>query len=108
MNKKLQRIIADRKKWLNKEAIQDWNATDTAFVAEKYAEAIKPTSPFPVKWKATEREIENGWKNSPAILSELVSALNDEEYVEDESAFMETMDNILEILKSRCRIELLW
>jgi len=107
MDKKLQRIIADRKKWLIKESVQDLNEQDTAFVAEKYAEGIKPTSPFPKQWQATEREIKNGWKNSPAILSELVSALNEDEYVEDENAFMETMDNILEILKSRCRIELL-
>lgn len=56
---------------------------------------------IPKSWEATPQEIKNGWKHSPKLLSELVSALNEEEYVEDESKFMETMDNILEILKSR-------
>lgn len=55
----------------------------------------------PKSWNPTPKEIENGWSNSPKLLSELVTALNDEEYIEDESAFMETMDSILEILKSR-------
>ncbi len=55
----------------------------------------------PKEWDATPQEIKNGWKNSPKVLSELVTALNEEEYIEDESAFMETMDSILEILKSK-------
>ena len=58
----------------------------------------------PKSWEATPQEIKSGWKHSPKILAELVSALNDEEYIEDESAFMETMDNILMILKSRYNI----
>ncbi len=58
----------------------------------------------PKSWEATPKEIANGWKNSPKILSELVTELNNEEYIEDESKFMETMDNILEIMKSRYNI----
>lgn len=59
----------------------------------------------PKSWIATPQEIQNGWKNNPSILSELVTELNEEEYVEDESLFMETMDNILEILKSKYEIK---
>ena len=56
---------------------------------------------IPKEMEATPQEIKSGWKNSPKLLSELVTELNNEEYVEDENAFMETMDNILEILKAR-------
>ena len=56
---------------------------------------------IPKSWEATPQEIKNGWKHSPKLLSELVTELNEEEYIEDENAFMETMDNILEILKTR-------
>ena len=56
---------------------------------------------IPKSWEATPQEIKNGWKHSPKLLSELVTELNEEEYIEDENAFMETMDNILEILKAR-------
>ena len=56
---------------------------------------------IPKSWEATPQEIKNGWKHSPELLSELVTELNEEEYIEDENAFMETMDNILEILKAR-------
>lgn len=56
---------------------------------------------IPKSWEATPQEIKNGWKHSPKLLSELVTALNEEEYIEDESVFMETMDNILEILKAK-------
>ena len=61
-------------------------------------------SKTPKEWEATPQEIKSGWKNSPKVLSELVTELNSEEYVEDENAFMETMDNILEILKARYNI----
>jgi len=59
---------------------------------------------LPKSWEATPQEIKSGWKHSPKILAELVSLLNDEEYIEDESAFMETMDNILMILSSKYNI----
>lgn len=56
---------------------------------------------IPKTWEASPQDIKNGWMHSPKLLSELVSALNEEEYIEDENAFMETMDNILFILKTK-------
>jgi hypothetical protein len=37
MNELLKQIISDRRKWLNEERIEDWNAQDTAFVAKRFA-----------------------------------------------------------------------
>ncbi len=59
---------------------------------------------YPKQWEATPKQIKDGWKNNPKVLSELTSLLNDEEYIENESEFMETMDNILEIIKSKYNI----
>jgi len=55
----------------------------------------------PKSWEATPQELRNGWGHSPKLLSELVTELNEEEFIEDENAFMETMDNILTILEAR-------
>lgn len=59
---------------------------------------------IPKSWKATPQEIKNGWKHSPKLLLQLVDELNNEEFVEDENASMETMDNILTILESKYNI----
>lgn len=86
MNKILQRIIANRKKWLIKESIQDWNATDTAFVAEKYAAEkdliIKGIEESTENWKAE-------YDNCRALLNELVALkeLKDKEGKTDDYLF---------------------
>lgn len=59
---------------------------------------------IPKTWIATPQEIKNGWKHSPKLLLQLVDELNNEEFVEDENASMETMDNILTILESKYNI----
>ena len=55
----------------------------------------------PDEWKPTPAHIKSGWKNNPKILSEIVTALNEETFVEDESEMMETIDHVLEFLKSK-------
>jgi hypothetical protein len=37
MNELTKQIIAERRKWLNEQRIEDWNAQDTDFVAERFA-----------------------------------------------------------------------
>jgi len=59
---------------------------------------------YPKEWQASEKEIANGWKNKPEMLSEIVTAINNEEYVADENAMMETMDIVLEWMKSKYKI----
>ena len=86
MNKILQRIIANRKKWLIKESIQDWNATDTAFVAEKYAAEkdliIHGLEEGAENWKAE-------YDNCRKILQRLVDLKNVKD-LEGKSVFYET------------------
>jgi len=55
----------------------------------------------PIEWDAAPVHLKSGWKNNPKILSEIVTAINDEEYVEDEDQMMEMMDIVLEWMKSK-------
>jgi hypothetical protein len=66
-----------------------------------------PKNTFPIEWSATEKEIKNGWKNSPDLLSELAKNLESYQYVENSDDMMETIDNLLELLKKKCTIKLL-
>ena len=59
---------------------------------------------YPEEWQASEKEIANGWKNKPEILSEIVTAINNETYVEDENEMMEIMDIVLDWMKSKYKI----
>lgn len=59
---------------------------------------------FPKEWEARPIDIKSGWKNNPKILAEIVTAINDETYVEDESEMMETIDIVLEFLKKKYNI----
>jgi hypothetical protein len=43
---------------------------------------------YPVEWDSTPKEKQNGWRNSPRILSEIVTAMNEEFYVEDENEWI--------------------
>ncbi len=59
---------------------------------------------FPKEWEPTKLDINSGWKNKSKVLSEIVTAINDEIYVEDENDLMEKMDVALEYLKSKYKI----
>jgi len=54
---------------------------------------------YPKEWDASQKEKDNGWNNNPKILSEIVDAINNEMYVEDESEMMEFIDHALTYLK---------
>lgn len=54
-NNRLNKIINDRKEWLYKERIADWNDSDTAFVAEQYASQSVPQENAGVWVKASDR-----------------------------------------------------
>lgn len=60
---------------------------------------------YPKEWEAKLNEKANGWHNSPKILAKIVTAINDEMYVEDEGEMMEYIDHALEYLKSKYSIE---
>lgn len=59
---------------------------------------------YPKEWKPTKVHLKSGWKNNPTILSAVVTAINDEIYVEDEDAMMEKIDIALEYLKAKYNI----
>ena len=54
---------------------------------------------IPSEWKARPVDIKSGWKNNSKFLSDLVSKINEETFIEDESTMMEIMNHALEILK---------
>lgn len=63
MNELLKQIIADRRKWLNDQRIEDWSEQDTAFVAERFAE-LKETETWnaaidaaAVKWISVDERL---------------------------------------------------
>lgn len=58
----------------------------------------------PLEWKPTKVHTKSGWKNNPEILSEIVTEINEEIYVDDESVEMEKIDIVLEWLKSKYKI----
>lgn len=58
----------------------------------------------PKEWEARPTDLKSGWKNNAKILAEIVTAINDEIYVEDESAEMEKIDVVLEWMKARYQI----
>lgn len=60
---------------------------------------------YPKEWEPTKVHIKSGWKNNPNILTEIVTAINDEIYVEDENALMEKIDVALEHLKTKYQIK---
>lgn len=60
---------------------------------------------FPKEWIPSSGHAKNGWKNNPKILSEITTAVNEDTYIEDETAFMEELDLVLEYLKSKYKIE---
>lgn len=59
---------------------------------------------IPIAWESRKVDLKSGWKNNPKILSEIVTAINDEMYVEDESKMMEMIDIVLEWLKEKYNI----
>jgi len=68
-----------------------------SIVNEKYAG-------FPQEWIPTEVHKKSGWRNNPKVLSEIVTNINDEIYVPDESELMEKIDLVLEWMKKRYTI----
>ena len=63
-------------------------------VADKFTLMIE-------EWKPRAVDEKSGWKNNAKLLAEIVTAMNDEEYIEDESAMMEKVDIVLEWIKKR-------
>ena len=60
---------------------------------------------YPKTWEARPIDIKSGWRNNSKILSEIVTYIDDEWYVEDESEEMEKIDIVLEWLKSKYDIK---
>ena len=56
---------------------------------------------LPDDWKARPIDLKSGWKNNAKILAEIVTAINNDIYIEDESAEMEKIDIVLEWIKKR-------
>lgn len=56
---------------------------------------------FPKEWEPRGIDTKSGWKNSYKFISEIVTELNNEIYIEDESDMMENVDVLLEIFKKR-------
>lgn len=56
---------------------------------------------LPKEFDARPIDVKSGWKNNAKILAEIVTAINNEIYVEDENAEMEKVDIILEWLRER-------
>lgn len=52
----------------------------------------------------TALDVKSGWKNNSKLLSEIVTNLNEEVYIEDENGMMEKIDIVLEYLKSKFNI----
>lgn len=59
---------------------------------------------YPKEWQPSQIHLKSGWKNNPNILGEIVTAINDEMYVEDENEMMEMMDIVLEWVKVKYKI----
>lgn len=59
---------------------------------------------LPDDWKPRHVDLKSGWKNNANTLQKIVTAINDEIYVEDESAEMEKIDIVLEWIKARYNV----
>ncbi len=46
-------------------------------------------------------DLKSGWKHNAKTLAEIVTAMNEDEYIEDESEMMETVDKIIAELSKR-------
>lgn len=55
----------------------------------------------PADWKARSVDLKSGWKNNSHLLAEIVSAINDEIYIEDENEEMEKIDIVLDWIAKR-------
>jgi hypothetical protein len=60
---------------------------------------------FPTEWLPRPIDVKSGWKNNPKVLSELVTFINEETFIEDENAMMEIMDIAFEWLKTKYEIK---
>ena len=56
---------------------------------------------IPDEWNPRPVDVKSGWKNNAKILAEIVTAINDEIYIEDESVEMEKIDIVLEWIKRK-------
>ena len=63
-------------------------------VAEKFTLMIG-------EWQPRAVDEKSGWKNNAKILAEILTAINNDIYIEDESAEMEKIDIVLEWIKKR-------
>lgn len=60
----------------------------------------------PKEWQANDSQIKSGWKHNPEVLSEIVTRMNNEEYIEDENQMMETVDLVLFVLEDMYNVKL--
>lgn len=59
-----------------------------------------PKKLYPIEWDAGVNHKANGWKNNPKVLAKIVTAINEEMYVEDENEMMEYIDHAIEYIKN--------
>ena len=78
------------------EALNEVNKilSSPVLVAEKFTLMMED-------WKPRAIDEKSGWKNNAKILAEIVTAINNDIYIEDESAEMEKIDIVLEWIKKR-------
>lgn len=46
-------------------------------------------------------DTKSGWKHNSKVLGEIVAAMNEEEYIEDENEMMETVDKVIVFLAKK-------
>ena len=59
---------------------------------------------LPDDWKPRPVDIKSGWKSNANTLQKIVTEINNEIYIEDESAEMEKIDIVLQWIKARYNI----
>lgn len=53
------------------------------------------------EWQPRPIDIKSGWKSNSKILAEIVTEINKEIYIEDESAEMEKIDIVLDWIRAK-------
>jgi hypothetical protein len=69
--------------------------------AELYAQEVAKDA-----WKQFEArpiDTKSGWKHNSKILQEIVTAINEETYIEDENEMMEIIDHALTVIENKCK-----
>lgn len=56
---------------------------------------------IPEEWNPRPVDVKSGWKNNAKVLAEIVSAINEDIFIEDESAEMEKIDIVLQWIRDK-------